>query len=81
MDQFNLSDQYLLVKRKGWVHIEIKENTFAFHRKESVRLIEGEFLEVFLYFIRSDKPANPVNGFAEVMEQLATWLKSTLEEK
>ena len=82
MDQLNLSDQSLLVKRKGWVHIEINDCTFAFYRKKSVRLIEDKFIEKIQYFIRLDKLAKkPVKGFSEVMEQLATWLKSSLKEK
>ena len=76
LEKYNLSDQYQLIKKRGWVHIQIDDKTFAFHRKKSVQLIQGKFEEKIQYYVQSDKPAKPVNGFSEVIEQLSEWLNT-----
>lgn len=74
LDQQYRTDQYLLVKRRGWVYIEIKENTFAFHRKKSAQLNQDNFEDKFQYFVRANKSTKPVENFAEVVEALSEWL-------
>lgn len=74
LDQYDLSDQYILVKRRGWIHIEIYGNMFAFHRKKSAQLIQGKFEDQFHYFVRINTQAKSVNGFSEVLKEFAIWL-------
>jgi hypothetical protein len=74
LEKYNLSDQYQLVKKRGWVHIQIDDKTFAFHRKKYSQLIQGQFEDQYQYFVRIDMQAKSVNGFSEVLNELAIWL-------
>ena len=69
LDKYNLSDQYQLFKKRGWVYIEISGLSFAFHRKKSVQLIQGHFEDLFQYFVRIDKSAKHVDGFSGILNE------------
>ena len=74
IDRYDLKDQYVLVKRKGWVFVEIHGKSFGFHRKETSNLINGKFEHENKYFIRIDKNEQPAKRFTQVLEQLEEWL-------
>ena len=69
------TEDYSLVKRRGWVYIEIGEKTFAFHRKKTLQLSQGIFEEKIQYFVRMEKDVQPADGFPEVIVKLTQWLK------
>jgi len=74
IDRYDLKDQYVLVKRKGWVFVEIHCNSFGFHRKETSILIDGKLEFENKYFVRIDKNEQPAERFTQVLEQLEEWL-------
>lgn len=74
LNKYYERDSYVLIKRKGWVHIEIGPNIFAFHRKKSSILKDGKFEDKIQYFVRLKKNEHPVNGFPEVIVELNQWL-------
>lgn len=76
IDQYNFRDKYSLVKRKGWVFIEINGDGFAFHRKKKTTLKEGEFIDSTHYFVRVNKNEYAVDDFNQVLPYLSQWLNS-----
>lgn len=75
LNKYYERDSYVLIKRKGWVHIEIGPNTFAFHRKKTSILNQGKFEDKIQYYVRMKKNVRPVNGFSEVIFELNLWLQ------
>lgn len=74
LEKHGKSNQYLLVKKKGWVLIKIEESTFDFHRKTTSELIDGNFEQRSRYFIRINGPAISVEDFESVLEALSKWI-------
>ncbi len=74
LDQYGHANEHLLVKKKGWLHIEIKGETFAFHRKDSTEIIEGKFINQLYYLIRIAGNQKSVESFNEVIKELEKWL-------
>ncbi|GEM_PF-3593487 len=74
MNDFGLP--FELVKRKGWIHIEVNGKLFAFHRKKKSDLREGKFTDSIHYFIRREgKSEQKVADFQKVMDMLNEWLE------
>ncbi len=71
---------YQLIKRKGWVYIQIHQHTFAFHRKKSVEIVGGKFEGRFQYFIRQDGTQLSVTDFDAVLSFLQDWVTTILNE-
>lgn len=75
LSKYYEKDRYVLIKRKGWDHIEIGPNTFAFHRKKTSILKDGKFMDKIQYRVRMKKNVRPVKGFPEVIFELNQWLQ------
>lgn len=65
-----------LVKKKGWVHIEIEQQSFMFHRKKVSSLVDGQFQDLFQYFIRKEKGIGELNSWSAVVDSLEIWAKN-----
>ena len=76
MVEHDLSDRYLLVKRRGWVLVQVGESTFAFHRKDIAHIEGGKFRNSRQYFVRIEKEERSVKDFSEVEAELDLWLAS-----
>ena len=63
-----------LVKRKGWVFIDIGARSFAFHRKKVTRLANGKFADSNEYYVNHPKVPVKVAGWTQVIEKLEEWL-------
>jgi hypothetical protein len=74
IDRYDLNDQYALVKRKGWVFVEIHGKSFGFYRKETSSLINGKLEYKNKYFICIDKNEQLFESFTQVLKQLEKWL-------
>lgn len=63
-----------LVKRKGWVFINIQGKSFAFHRKKVTRLENGTFTDSHEYYVNYPQAPVKVEGWQQVVERLEEWL-------
>ena len=76
MKKHGLTDQYLLVKRRGWVIVQVGEKTFSFHRKDLALIEKGNFKKSRQYFVKVEKKKDQVNDFSEVKKALESWMIS-----
>ena len=74
LDQHGYVNDHLLVKKKGWLHIDINGNVFSFHRKDSTEIIEGKFVSHQYYLIRVCEIEKRVAEFKDVKKELEIWL-------
>lgn len=74
------STVYQLIKKKGWVYIQIHQHTFAFHRKKLVEIVGGKFEDRYQYFIKQDGTQRSVTDFDAVLSSLQGWVVSILNE-
>lgn len=63
-----------LVKRKGWVFIQLQGKSFAFHRKKVTWLESGRFVDGHEYYVNYPQKPVKVDGWEEVIEKLTAWL-------
>jgi len=75
MSQYKLSGRYNLVKRRGWVFLELGHQSFQFHRKNTQELIDGKFQEREEYFVKNNHEKISVQRFDQVMNHLEKWIK------
>lgn len=76
MDRYDLDGQYELVKRKGWVYVNIKGCSFAFHRKKTTEIVNGKFENKLQYFVRVDNSMQPFEHLSQVIEKLDQWVQA-----
>ncbi len=68
----------LFVKRRGWLHIELKEHvrSFAFHRKKRTILHEqGRWQEKVEYMINAHGQTKEGLALGDMITELQLWLK------
>ena len=78
MKKYRLGDDYILVKKRGWVSVVLKSNSFQFHRKISQKLAGGEFQKQDQYFVQENKSKISVDDFSKVIENLEQWIMHQL---
>lgn len=69
----------LFVKRKGWLHIELREHvrSFAFHRKKRTVLDDqGRWQEVIEYMVHRHGHAKEGLDLAGMIDELHVWLNA-----
>lgn len=69
-----IRDSYSLFKRKAWVYIQVEDVTFAFHRKTSSMLKNGQFIKHLQYFVKIETQKKTVKDFSSVLLELTNWL-------
>jgi hypothetical protein len=70
-------DTVLFVKRRGWVHIQLKEHvrSFAFHRKKRTVLDErGNWQEHVEYMVHVHGQVKDGSDLAGMLMELRKWL-------
>ncbi|MEO9474886.1 MAG: hypothetical protein ABJG41_05115 [Cyclobacteriaceae bacterium] len=72
--KYELAEKVQLVKRKGWLFLEIGSESFAFHRKQETNLIGGQFCDHYVYYVKSGGDAEEFKYWREVKAKLAGWL-------
>ena len=75
MTKYQPGLNYILIKKRGWVIIEIESTSFSFHRITTQKLINGIFKREDQYFVKTGKSKKPVESFRIVLERLEHWLK------
>ena len=76
LDSHGLGKEVLLTKKKGWIHIKLKDQVFSYHRKKESTLVEGQFKDSFRYFIQIGHEKRELTNWTSVTKQLDLWLKS-----
>ncbi|MDH3244999.1 MAG: hypothetical protein OEM26_10315 [Saprospiraceae bacterium] len=68
--------QFAFRKKSGWFNIDLKKpgTTFAFHRKKTTQLIDGQFEDSVKYRIRHDHKIREVAKWTEVLSAFQIWL-------
>ena len=64
MEEHDLPDSYLLVKRRGRILVQVGERTFAFHRKDIAHIEGGKFRNSRQYFVRIEKEERSIKDFS-----------------
>ncbi|MFT6866196.1 MAG: 23S rRNA A2030 N6-methylase RlmJ [Cyclobacteriaceae bacterium] len=73
--KLNLTNKAKFVKRKGWVYIEIDQQSFAYHRKKESLLIDGQFEDRIEFFMVCNGKRKSLNTWEEVLINFKDWLK------
>lgn len=74
LNEAQLAESYQLIKSKGWVYIEIGQNSFGFHRDTISELIEGKLVTRNCYQVRHLTDTIECNDLSEVISQLKSWV-------
>ncbi|MEP4533223.1 MAG: hypothetical protein ABJ004_09055 [Cyclobacteriaceae bacterium] len=69
-----LTEKVMLVKRKGWLHLEIGDKNFAFHRKQETNLIGGQFCDHYIYYVKAEGETAEFKYWRQVRARLSEWL-------
>lgn len=72
LERLDIRNEFSLIKRKGWLHIESSQKSFAFHRKKESKLIDGNFEDSNRYFVREIDTVKEVNNWEEVLNLIET---------
>ena len=78
MEKYQQGENYILVKKKGWVFVDLNSKLFGFHRKTSEKLIHGKFLNEDKYYVNSDGTKREVVDFSVVLAKLEQWIQRQL---
>ena len=71
---YNQEGNHQLVKRKGWVFVEINGQSYSFHRKKMTTLVDGQFTDQLVYYVKDGGEVEKVESFEEVLESMKQWL-------
>lgn len=74
LTEHGLAERVLLVKRKGWLHLEIGGKSFAFHRKQETNLIGGQFCDHYIYYVKAGGETAEFKYWRQVKAKLMEWL-------
>ena len=73
-EKYGLKDSYTLVKKKGWVYIDVKGHKFAFHRKDISTILDGKLVVQNQYYIKLPDKQKPVEGLNQVLVEISKWI-------
>lgn len=73
--RWQMTEAASFVKRKGWVFIELKGHSFAFHRKKVTKLENGRFIDSSEYYTNFPQKPAKVDGWPEVIQQMEEWMQ------
>ena len=73
-NRYGLKNAYTLVKKKGWVHIEMKGHKFAFHRKDISTILDGKLVVQNQYYVKILDKQKPVEGLNQVLVEISKWI-------
>lgn len=74
VEKHKLNEQYEVVKKKGWVYINIVKKSFAFHRKTSSKIINGKFVNKNVYYVNTGNGKQQVEDFVDMLTKFDEWL-------
>ena len=74
LSNHGLADEVLPTKKKGWVHLSVRGNTFSFHRKKVAQLVDGQLSTSFQYYIRQGSKSVEVPDWEAVKVALERFL-------
>ncbi len=69
-------EEFFFVKKRGRLNVKYKDHVFAFHRRTSVDIVDGNFKETEYYDTWLEKDEKRLNNWEEVEARFFGWIKS-----
>lgn len=69
-------EEFSFVKKRGRLHVKRGEMVFAFHRRNEVGIVDGNFVDTEYYDTWIEKDLIRVSSWQEVESRFVEWITS-----